>query len=80
MRLTTRFNLVLLVVFMIGLGVAGYISYSVLHKHAREEVLEEVRLHMYAKEEELEKEVREKLSREVEPNPNPNPNPSPNPN
>ena len=39
MRLTTRFNLVLLVVFSLGLAAAGYVSYTVLHKHAREEVL-----------------------------------------
>jgi len=39
MRLTTRFNLVLFVVFSLGLAIAGYISYTVLQKHAREEVL-----------------------------------------
>lgn len=39
MRLTTKFNLVLLIVFSLGLAAAGYISYSVLHKHAREEVI-----------------------------------------
>jgi HAMP domain-containing protein len=39
MRLTTKFNLVLFAVFSLGLAIAGYISYSVLQKHAREEVL-----------------------------------------
>lgn len=39
MRLTTKFNLVLFGVFSLGLAIAGYISYTVLHKHAREEVL-----------------------------------------
>jgi HAMP domain-containing protein len=39
MRLTTKFNLVLFAVFSLGLVFAGYISYTVLHKHAREEVL-----------------------------------------
>lgn len=39
MRLTTKFNLVLFTVFSIGLAIAGYISHTVLHKHAREEVL-----------------------------------------
>ena len=39
MRLTTKFNLVLFVVFSLGLAIAGYISYTVLQKHAREEVL-----------------------------------------
>lgn len=48
MRLTTKFNLVLLLVFTIGLGVAGYISYTVLHKHAREEVLNHAAMMMEA--------------------------------
>ncbi|MGD2137995.1 MAG: DUF3365 domain-containing protein [Gammaproteobacteria bacterium] len=39
MRLTTKFNLVLFIVFSIGLAFAGYTSYTVLQKHAREEVL-----------------------------------------
>ncbi len=48
MRLTTKFNLVLLLVFSIGLGVAGYISYTVLHKHAQEEVLSHAAMMMEA--------------------------------
>jgi len=39
MRLTTKFNLVLFTVFSIGLAIAGYVSHTVLQKHAREEVL-----------------------------------------
>jgi HAMP domain-containing protein len=39
MRLTTKFNLVLFAVFSIGLAIAGYVSHTVLQKHAREEVL-----------------------------------------
>jgi protein-histidine pros-kinase len=39
MRLTAKFNLVLLIVFSLGLAAAGYVSYTVLHKHARDEVL-----------------------------------------
>jgi HAMP domain-containing protein len=39
MRVTTKFNLVLCFVFALGLGAAGLVSYSVLHKHAQEEVL-----------------------------------------
>lgn len=39
MRLTAKFNLVLLIVFLLGLAAAGYISHTVLQKHAREEVL-----------------------------------------
>ena len=39
MGLRLKFNLVLLVVFLLGLGVSGYISYDLLHKNARDEVL-----------------------------------------
>src|SRR5712664_579869 len=39
MGLRLKFNLVLLAVFVIGLGVTGYISYELLHKNARDEVL-----------------------------------------
>ncbi|MGH8641073.1 MAG: signal protein, partial [Burkholderiales bacterium] len=39
MGLRLKFNLVLLVVFALGLGGTGYISYDLLHKNAREEVL-----------------------------------------
>ncbi len=39
MGLRLKFNLVLLAVFMIGLGVSGYISYNLLQNNARDEVL-----------------------------------------
>ncbi len=39
MRVTTKFNAVLLLVFVLGLGAAGVVSYNVLHRHAQEEVL-----------------------------------------
>ena len=39
MGLRLKFNLVLLVVFVTGLGVTGYVSYELLHKNARDEVL-----------------------------------------
>jgi len=39
MGLRLKFNLVLLVVFVLGLGVTGYVSYDLLHKNAREEVV-----------------------------------------
>ena len=39
MGLRLKFNLVLLLVFTIGLGVTGYISYDLLHRNARDEVL-----------------------------------------
>jgi hypothetical protein len=39
MGLRLKFNLVLLVVFVAGLGVTGYVSYELLHQNARDEVL-----------------------------------------
>ncbi len=39
MGLRLKFNLVLLAVFVIGLGVTGFVSYELLHKNARDEVL-----------------------------------------
>ena len=39
MGLRLKFNLVLLVVFVLGLGVTGYVSYELLHRNARDEVL-----------------------------------------
>lgn len=39
MGLRLKFNLVLMLVFLLGLGVTGYESYELLHKNAREEVL-----------------------------------------
>ena len=39
MGLRLKFNLVLLLVFITGLGVTGYVSYELLHRNARDEVL-----------------------------------------
>ena len=39
MGLRLKFNLVLLAVFVVGLGATGYISYELLHRNARDEVL-----------------------------------------
>ena len=39
MGLRLKFNLVLLLVFLLGLGVSGFVSYKLLHNNAREEVL-----------------------------------------
>src|SRR5687767_554082 len=39
MGLRMKFNLVLVTVFALGLGVSGYLSYDLLHKNARDEVL-----------------------------------------
>lgn len=39
MGLRLKFNLVLLLVFVIGLGTTGYVSYELLHRNARDEVL-----------------------------------------
>src|SRR4030095_8213184 len=40
MRLRTKFNLVFLVVFAGSLVVTGYLSYSMLQKNARDEVIQ----------------------------------------
>ena len=39
MGLRFKFNLVLLVVFLLGLGITGSVSYELLHRNARDEVL-----------------------------------------
>ena len=39
MGLRLKFNLVLIAVFVVGLGVTGYVSYELLQKNARDEVL-----------------------------------------
>jgi HAMP domain-containing protein len=39
MGLRLKFNLVLIVVFLVGLGVTGFVSYELLHSNARQEVL-----------------------------------------
>jgi HAMP domain-containing protein len=39
MGLRLKFNLVMIAVFVIGLGVTGYLSHELLHRNAREEVL-----------------------------------------
>jgi methyl-accepting chemotaxis protein len=39
MGLRGKFNLMLMLVFIVGLGVTGYISYELLHRNARDEVL-----------------------------------------
>jgi protein-histidine pros-kinase len=39
MGLRLKFNLVLLAVFALGLAVTGYVSYDLLHRNARDEVL-----------------------------------------
>jgi protein-histidine pros-kinase len=39
MGLRLKFNLVLMAVFVVGLGVTGYISYELLQRNARDEVL-----------------------------------------
>ena len=48
MRIATKFNLVLLALFALGLAAAGYVSYTMLHKHAREEVLDHAGMMMEA--------------------------------
>jgi len=46
MGLRLKFNLVLLSLFVIGLVVSGYLSYSFLHKNARDEVVRNAELMM----------------------------------
>lgn len=48
MGLRLKFNLVLIVVFVLGLGVTGFISHGQLHKNARDEVLHNAGLMMEA--------------------------------
>lgn len=46
MRLLTKFNLVLIVVFGVGVGIACYIAQQFLEKNARDEVVQQARLMM----------------------------------
>lgn len=46
MKLIVKFNLALGIVFVIGLSVAGYVSYEVLQRNARDEVLQNARIMM----------------------------------
>jgi HAMP domain-containing protein len=46
MKLLLKFNLIFLVVFVIGLGAAGYIAHNLLQRGAKEEVLSNARLLM----------------------------------
>jgi len=48
MGLRLKFNLVLLVVFILGLGVSAYVSYELLQRNARDEVLRSAGLMMEA--------------------------------
>ena len=46
MKLLLKFNLVFVLVFVLGLGVAGYVSRDLLQRNAREEILGNARLIM----------------------------------
>ena len=46
MKLILKFNLVFIAIFLIGLGVAGYMSNQLLQQNAREEILQNARLVM----------------------------------
>jgi protein-histidine pros-kinase len=48
MKLIVKFNLVFLAVFLLGLAVAGTISYNLLQRNAREEILAHARIMMEA--------------------------------
>jgi HAMP domain-containing protein len=47
-KLIWKFNLVLLGIFLLGFAISGYVSYNVLQRNAREEVLQHARLMMEA--------------------------------
>ena len=44
MGLRAKFNLVLILMFLVGLGISGYVSYSLLQKNARAEVIRNAEL------------------------------------
>lgn len=46
MKLLAKFNLIFLAVFVVGFGVAAYVSQTFLQRNAREEVVEQARLMM----------------------------------
>jgi protein-histidine pros-kinase len=46
MRLIFKFNLVFILVFLLGLAAAGYVSHELLQRNAREEILQNARLLM----------------------------------
>jgi protein-histidine pros-kinase len=48
MRLILKFNLVFLLVFLIGFAVAGWVSWSLLQRNARDEIVQHARLVMEA--------------------------------
>jgi HAMP domain-containing protein len=48
MKLTLKFNLVLILVFAIGLGITGVLSWNILQENARKEVIERAGLMMEA--------------------------------
>lgn len=46
MKLLFKFNLVFILLFLIGIGASGYISWTLLQKNARQEIAENARLMM----------------------------------
>ncbi|HSD38500.1 MAG TPA: DUF3365 domain-containing protein [Rhodocyclaceae bacterium] len=46
MKLIVKFNLALSIVFIIGLSIAAYVSYEVLRRNARDEILQNARIMM----------------------------------
>jgi len=46
MKLVVKFNLVFIVVFSLGLAAAGYVTYDLLQRNAKEEILQNARLIM----------------------------------
>lgn len=48
MKLTTKFNIVVVGVFVVGLAITGYVSWSILQTNARNEIVERAALMMEA--------------------------------
>jgi len=48
MKLRAKFNLVLLAVFVLGLLATGFVSYTMLHRNARDEVIQNAGIMMEA--------------------------------
>ena len=46
MKLVVKFNLVFIIVFSLGFGAAGYVTYDLLQRNAKEEILQNARLIM----------------------------------
>ncbi len=46
MKLVVKFNMVFVVVFVLGFSTAGYVTHDLLQRNAKEEILQNARLIM----------------------------------